>query len=176
MITRGAYLNFLVKQFTQVTGSYASGSFKLLIICSIAPHHPDFCMSYQYSPLLYGLTIACFLWAAMLAITLYYTFPQLMQVTSRFHSLVALGLSGSDNKQFSKYSQSQCSSCGLFWRRCPCPHALLSRRCLKKTSGHSGFENKVISRKIPRRVSLGKKGKEKAKEYCSLTKPSCPPT
>ncbi len=35
-------------------------------------------------------------WAGMRAITRHYTFPQLMQPTSRFHFLVALGLPGSD--------------------------------------------------------------------------------
>jgi hypothetical protein len=102
----------------------------------------------------------------------HYTFPQLMQLTSRFHFLVALGLPGSDTKPFSKYIQFQCN-CGLFWRRCACPHALLLGTYLKKTSG--GFEARIVKRKIPSRVGLGKKGKEKAKEYCRLAKPACPP-
>jgi hypothetical protein len=118
--------------------------------------------------------------AAILVITQNYTFPQLMQLTSRFHFLasVALGLPGSDTKpgpfKFSKYLQFQCSNCALrlFWRWCAaCPHALLLGTNLKKTSGGFKFDAKVVRRKIPSRVGLCKKGKEKAKEYCHLGKP-----
>jgi hypothetical protein len=108
----------------------------------------------------------------MWVITRNYTFPQLMQLTSRFHFLVTLGLPGSDTKPFSKYIQFQCN-CGLFWRRCARPLALLLWTYLKKTSG--GFEAKVVRRKIPSRVGLCKKGMEVAKEYCRLARPACPP-
>jgi hypothetical protein len=82
-----------------------------------------------------------------------------MQLTSRFHFLVTLELPGSETKPFSKYIQSQCN-CGLFWRRCACPHALLLGTYVKKIS--DGFEAKVVRRKISSWVGLGKKGKEKA--------------
>ena len=101
-----------------------------------------------------------------------YTFPQLMQLTSRFHFLIALGLPGSGTAPFSKYIQFQCN-CGLFWKRCACHHALLLGTRLQKKSG--GFDAKIVRRRIPSRVGLGKRGKERAKEYCRLARPLCPP-
>ena len=100
-------------------------------------------------------------------------FNQLMELCSRFHFLVALGLPGSDTKAFSKHIQFQCN-CAQFWRRCACHHALMLGTYLKKSSG--GFEAKSVTQKrIPSRVGLGKLGKERSKEYCRLAKPSTAP-
>jgi hypothetical protein len=149
-----------VCQHASEEGKHLSCSPAFRFLANIVP----LSMCTHYSPALTLLNHSLLSRAAMRVITRHYTFPQLMQLTSRFHFLVALGLPGSETKPFSKYSdiQFQCN-CGLFWRRCACPHALLLGTYLKKISG--GFEAKVVIRKIPSRVGLGKKGKEKAKEF-----------
>jgi hypothetical protein len=114
--------------------------------------------------------------ADMRRIASHLAFDDYIKLTRRFHFLVALGLPGSGTKAFSEYIQFQCN-CGLFWRRSACPHALLLGTYLKKSSG--GFIPKPILRrgkKLPSRVGVEKVGREKAKEYCRLAHPTCPPS